>query len=186
MPVYLPKSTFLHTQWCFVIHLPSVSSMGSAFCCVHLCTCVNACFELVLVSLYSQWSSVVHMHMDHAVIVVPFCLRVSALFHPALLSTVYIISVSQVPFFPSAWGLIAGLPRLASNGSSLIWGLAANSGSSWMYGVDTQPLFSDAVVTCFYTIDNSIYYINTCEIPSELSRENLISSHVKITCYLQA
>ena len=30
-----------------------------------------------------------------------------------------------------------------------------------------------------------LYYINTNEIPSELSRENLISSHVKITCYLQ-
>ena len=29
-----------------------------------------------------------------------------------------------------------------------------------------------------------IYYINTSEIPSELSRENFISSHVKITCYL--
>ena len=28
------------------------------------------------------------------------------------------------------------------------------------------------------------YYINTSEIPSELSRENFISSHVKITCYL--
>ena len=28
------------------------------------------------------------------------------------------------------------------------------------------------------------YYINTNEIPSELSHENLISSHVKITCYL--
>ena len=29
-----------------------------------------------------------------------------------------------------------------------------------------------------------ITYINTNEIPGELSRENLISSHVKITCYL--
>ena len=29
-----------------------------------------------------------------------------------------------------------------------------------------------------------LYYINTSEIPSELSRENFISSHVKITCYL--
>ena len=29
-----------------------------------------------------------------------------------------------------------------------------------------------------------IYYINTSEIPSELSRKNFISSHVKITCYL--
>ena len=28
------------------------------------------------------------------------------------------------------------------------------------------------------------YYINTNEIPGELSRENLISSHVKITCSL--
>ena len=28
------------------------------------------------------------------------------------------------------------------------------------------------------------YYINTNEISGELSRENLISSHVKITCYL--
>ena len=30
----------------------------------------------------------------------------------------------------------------------------------------------------------AIYYINTNEIPGELSRENMISSHVKITCYL--
>ena len=30
----------------------------------------------------------------------------------------------------------------------------------------------------------SLYYINTNEIPGELSCENLISSHVKITCYL--
>ena len=28
-----------------------------------------------------------------------------------------------------------------------------------------------------------IYYTNTSEIPSELSRENFISSHVNITCY---
>ena len=52
-----------------------------------------------------------------------------------------------------------------------------------MYGVDTQPLFSDAVVTCFYTIDKPIYYINTSEIPSEISHENFISSRLKITCY---
>ena len=35
---------------------------------------------------------------------------------------------------------------------------------------------------CYYGWD--FYYINTNEIPGELSRENLISSHVKITCYL--
>ena len=28
------------------------------------------------------------------------------------------------------------------------------------------------------------YYINTSEIPGELLHENLVSSHVKITCYL--
>ena len=33
-------------------------------------------------------------------------------------------------------------------------------------------------------LNNLLYYINTSEIPSELSRENFISSHVKITCYL--
>ena len=31
--------------------------------------------------------------------------------------------------------------------------------------------------------NNMFYYINTNEIPGELSRENMISSHVKITCY---
>ena len=35
-----------------------------------------------------------------------------------------------------------------------------------------------------YDIYIYIYYINTNEIPGELSRENMISSHVKITCYL--
>ena len=30
----------------------------------------------------------------------------------------------------------------------------------------------------------SLYYINTSEIPSELSRESIISSQLKITCYL--
>ena len=33
-------------------------------------------------------------------------------------------------------------------------------------------------------VNNGSYYINTNEIPGELSRKNLISSHVKITCYL--
>ena len=31
---------------------------------------------------------------------------------------------------------------------------------------------------------NRLYNINTNEIPGELSRENMISSHVKIACYL--
>ena len=32
--------------------------------------------------------------------------------------------------------------------------------------------------------NNLIYHINTNEIPGELLRENMISSQVKITCYL--
>ena len=40
----------------------------------------------------------------------------------------------------------------------------------------TKPILS--------TIHISIYYINTNEIPGELSCKNMISSHVKITCYL--
>ena len=37
---------------------------------------------------------------------------------------------------------------------------------------------------CTMTCDITVYYINTNEIPGELSHENMISSHVKITCYL--
>ena len=39
------------------------------------------------------------------------------------------------------------------------------------------------LITCKCKI-TIFYYINTNEIPGELSRKNLISSHVKITCYL--
>ena len=35
-----------------------------AFCCVRLCSCAYACLELVLVSLCSQRSSVVHVRVD--------------------------------------------------------------------------------------------------------------------------
>ena len=35
----------------------------------------------------------------------------------------------------------------------------------------------------YFSVKKSIYYINTNEIPGELSRENIKSSHVKITCY---
>ena len=35
----------------------------------------------------------------------------------------------------------------------------------------------------YFSVKKSICYINTNEIQGELSRENIISSHVKITCY---
>ena len=82
-------------------------------------------FELALVSLCSQRSSVVHMHVD------PSCLlpHYSGFEHsfwivppssPSLVSTGYVIPVWQVPIFPSVWGLMAGLPGFASPGSSNI------------------------------------------------------------------
>ena len=48
------------------------------------------------------------------------------------------------------------------------------------------PLGGLETYMTFQTIKaiTAFYYINTNEIPGELSRENLISSHVKITCYL--
>ena len=42
--------------------------------------------------------------------------------------------------------------------------------------------FTSLHLTSFHFI--LFYYINTNEIPGELSSENIISSHVKITCYL--
>ena len=46
------------------------------------------------------------------------------------------------------------------------------------------PLLSTKYHKIICKCINALYHINTNEIPGELSRENLISSHVKITCYL--
>ena len=67
------------------------------FCCVRSCTCTSACLELALVSLYSQGSSVVHMHVDpsciHCSTILPSTIA-AGLFppHPPLFSNVYIIN----------------------------------------------------------------------------------------------
>ena len=71
--------------------------------------------------------------------------------------------------------------------------------------LDCQATYCYVLTVCFKTYENPAslrvdtckvtlktdkseksphYYINTNEIPGELSRENLISSRVKITCYL--
>ena len=42
----------------------------------------------------------------------------------------------------------------------------------------------DSVNTQTFLAESIFYYINNNEIPGKLSRENLISSDVKITCYL--
>ena len=48
---------------------------------------------------------------------------------------------------------------------------------------DNVDLFYICIYIYVY-IYTYIYYIKTSEIPSEIFRENSISSHVKITCYL--
>ena len=48
-------------------------------------------------------------------------------------------------------------------------------------GVSYQPWPSASVDNTLRDLHNSFYHINTNEIPGELSRENLISSHVKIS-----
>ena len=53
---------------------------------------------------------------------------------------------------------------------------------TWGIGTNTLPSIFSADLWKVYR--KFFYYINTSEIPSELSRENFISSHVKITCYL--
>ena len=52
-----------------------------------------------------------------------------------------------------------------------------------------SKIMSTLSVSCLSVADRVTqnkdpYHINTNEIPGELSRENMISSHMKITCYL--
>ena len=51
--------------------------------------------------------------------------------------------------------------------------------SDWEANQSARKTLSTVLVYNKY-----IYYLNTDEIPGEFSRENMISSHVKITCYL--
>ena len=55
-------------------------------------------------------------------------------------------------------------------------------GQSW-WGKQKCPAIK-AVFSSLIFLSIFNYYINTNEVPGELSRENLVSSHVKITCYL--
>ena len=69
--VSVPLSPVVFCEALAPVHLSGVCVQ--AFCCVQSCTCTSACLELALVSLCSQWSSVVHMHMDAS------CIRCSTL-----------------------------------------------------------------------------------------------------------
>ena len=63
--------------------------------------------------------------------------------HPPSLVSMFIISVQQVPFCMGAHGWVA---RICSHGSSLIYKLAANSGSSLLDFWSTQAPFSDGAI----------------------------------------
>ena len=120
------------------------------FCCVCLCTCTSACFELVLVSLCSKQSSVVHMYMypSHLLQHHSGCISiVSRLLLPLffLVSSVfYYISATGalLPFCTRAHGWAARIcqPQEQSH---------LGAGCQWQKLLDvwgTQLPFSDAVV----------------------------------------
>lgn len=74
--------------------------------------------------------------------VVPFSLQaefVSFFTPPVFVPIIYITSVSWVSFFPSAWGLMARLPGVASHGS-------------WQPIVQAPRCLSDAVVNVFFCL----------------------------------
>ena len=106
-PVHSPVSTFMLSDVLLgICASASVRGLLSlAFCCVRSCICASACFELALVSLCSQCSSFVHMLMDTS------CLLYSAILRSSIVS-------GLSPFFPSAWGLMVGLPGFVNHGRS--------------------------------------------------------------------
>ena len=109
---------------------------GTAFPCVLLCslilcTCASACFEPLLVSVWSQQSSVDHMSVDLSCVLALFYLQAWFLSNVPSLVFYCIYHISML-FFPSAWELMAELPGFVGHRSSLMKELAANSGSSWM------------------------------------------------------
>ena len=64
----------------------------SGVCCVCSCTCASACFELALVTMCSQQSSVVHMHVG------PWCVCCSAVLPSSVVSG--LSPPSYPPLFP--------------------------------------------------------------------------------------
>jgi len=107
----MPSSVLKGT--CASLSLRGLHSL--VFYCVHSCTCASECFELnvALISPCSQWSFVVHMHMD------PSCLRCSTFLHSSMVSVLspptphveYIITVSvtgaHLPFCVGGYGWVA-------------------------------------------------------------------------------
>ena len=114
-------SVFPHAQWSLVRHLHQYICHWSAF----PCTSANVCFERVLVGLCRQRSSIVHMRMDPLFVCCSTVLLSIVVSGFSPLFPLHIISVWPMPFVPSVWGLMAGLPAIGTN---------SQSESSWMSG----------------------------------------------------
>ena len=108
--------------------------------------------------------------------------------HPAVKSSTTTKKTNQIQFnwdnayFNQqwqAWRVWNEQRHLLTNNYCLHVCMALKGGVDRMMSSLTIP--STFMINGGYKTD---YYINTNEIPGELSRENLISSHVKITCYL--
>ena len=63
-------------------------------------------------------------------------------------------------------------------------GVKTSIGLAWYTNIAEVSLSWNITMAVVRSCESALYYINTNEIPGELSRENLISSRVKITCYL--
>ena len=129
VPVHSHMSVFPCPQWYFVRHLHQCICQGSVFPSVLLCSIMHMhqCMlgaSISTVSLCSQWSSVVHMHMDAS------CIRCSSLVpssiaglfppYPLLIPQYILYQCDRCPCSPSVWGLMAGLSGFVSLESSLI------------------------------------------------------------------
>ena len=131
------------------------------FCSVPSYTCASACLELVLVSLYNQWSSVIHMHMD------PLCVHCSPVFPPTLpcfYCIYYIIATSAL--LPICVGAHGGISRIYQS-----WQQASlRAGWKLLDEWGTKPLFSDAVVNLFKLHQDSWTEIRKMEV---VQKDNL-------------
>lgn len=124
---------------------------------------VHAWSYIMLVSLYNQWSSVIHMHMD------PLCVHCSPVFPPTLpcfYCIYYIIATSAL--LPICVGAHGGVSRIYQS-----WQQASlRAGWKLLDEWGTKPLFnfSDAVVNLFKLHQDSWTEIRKMEV---VQKDNL-------------
>ena len=119
-----------------------------------------------------------------------FCPRCGA-YSRAALNQINTVTLSLIIILLQTWKFLkcdwltpvaisANFEILTCKNYSFHWSMflvmISNKKRAWPF----SGIFEEKILTC----DIIFYYINTNEIPSELSGENFISSRVKITCYL--